>query len=95
MIEFLDPRGQRDRPIDNYELEINLHSYDRPTVGFLANGFPDSEKFLEILSGAMLKEVPDLGVHHFNKRNASISAPDSMIDEIVSSSSAVVTAYGH
>ena len=95
MIKFHDPRADMEIPLQSYELGIDLDSCNEPTIGLLANGFPDSERFLEFIAQAIARKFPNIRFKAFNKGNASIKAPDTLLEDIVSSSLAVVTAYGH
>ena len=95
MVEFHDPRGEIATPIDAYELRVDLRGHNDPSVALLANGFPDSEAFLELLAEVMQEQLPSLRVSHFNKGNASIPAPPEMLDQATESSVGVIAAYGH
>lgn len=95
MVDFHDPRGEIATPIDAYELRVDLHGHNDPSVALMANGFPDSEVFLELLAEVLQEQLPSLRVSHFNKGNASIPAPAAMLDEATQSSVGVIAAYGH
>ena len=95
MIEFHDPRGEIATPVEAYRLSVDLHGSNDPRVAFLANGFPDSENFLMALAEVMGEQLGSLRAEHFNKGNASIAAPDDMLDEIKGGCVAAVAAYGH
>jgi len=94
MIEFHDPRAPTEVVVTPYTLGIDLERQDGATVGFLANGFPDSGAFLEAVAEA-LKERVGVVVKHWNKGNASIPASPAILEEIRGSCKAVVAAYGH
>ena len=95
MIEFHNPQGERAVPADPYTLGIDLAANTPSVVGLLANGFPDSENFLRHV-GTELERLSDgIEVRVWNKGNASIAAPDSMLDEIQAQCDAVIAAYGH
>ena len=96
-IRFHDPRGEVATPIEPYELAHDLTRDEGAgtSVALLANGFPDSEAFLDAL-GAVLKErFPRLTIRAWNKGNASIPAPQKMLDEIQSTCQVAIAAYGH
>ena len=65
------------------------------TIGLLANGFPDSVRFLDCVEEALQAELPGISTLRFNKGNASILAGDQLLDGITKECRAVVTAYGH
>ena len=95
MIEFHNPQGERAVPADPYTLGIDLAANPSSVVGLLANGFPDSENFLRHVGLELERLIDGIEVRVWNKGNASIAAPDSMLDEIQAHCDAVVAAYGH
>ena len=96
MIKFVDPRGEVRTEEQPYELSFDLQNAPAgTTVGLLANGFPDSQNFLEILGATICRRWPHLQVKVWNKGNASIAAPQSMLDEIKAQCQVVVAAWGH
>jgi hypothetical protein len=94
MVDFHDPRGAIATPIEAYELGVDLRGHNDPSLALLANGFPDSEAFLELLAEVLQEQLPSLHVSHFNKGNASIPAPAEMLDA-AAASVGVIAAYGH
>jgi hypothetical protein len=93
MIEFLDPRGEPGLPVEPYTLSITL---DRPmSIGLLANGFPDSVRFLDQIERALGVAHPGATFHRFDKGDASSIVSDAMLDDLVDRCQAVVAAYGH
>jgi hypothetical protein len=97
MIEFHDPRAPAAVAITPYTLAIDLEGRDAGkdvTIGFLANGFPDSDVFLEEVATAMTRRT-GVKARHWNKGNASIPASPKILEEIQASCQAVVAAYGH
>jgi hypothetical protein len=95
MIRFHDPRAATAGRADPYTLGIDLAGANGAPVAFLANGFPDSEPFLDAVAAALRSRAPGVEARFWNKGNASISAPDAMLDEIERDCVAVVAAYGH
>ena len=95
MTRFHDPRAASEVETEPYELGIDLAAANPCRVGFLANGFPDSEAFLEAVAEAMAALLPGLDARHWDKGNASIPAPEAMLDEITGDRQALVAAYGH
>ena len=93
MIQFHDPRaepGAEPRPYD-----LTFDAEPEATLGLLANGFPDSERFLDCVAEVLEEQRPGLRIKRYNKRNASILASDQILDGITKECKAVVTAYGH
>jgi hypothetical protein len=94
MVTFHDPRANPGAPVEPYELAIDASA--KPiTVGLVANGFPDSEAFLDQIEKAMAITMPNASFRRWNKRNASSIISDEMLDDVVESTDAVVAAYGH
>lgn len=97
-MEFVDPRSPNADPADPYELSIELSAdadAGQITIGLLANGFPDSVAFLDHVETALGQRLPEVRFARYDKGNASIVAPDAMLDEITERCDAVVAAYGH
>ena len=94
MVTFHDPRANPGAPVEPYELAIDA-SAQPITVGLVANGFPDSEAFLDQIEKAMAITMPNASFRRWNKRNASSIISDEMLDDVVESTDAVVAAYGH
>ena len=93
-VEFLDPRAEPGAPVEPYALSVDPGS--RPvTIGLVANGFPDSEPFLDQVEKALAVALPDADFRRWNKRNASSMISDAMLSEVVADCDAVVGAYGH
>ncbi len=95
MIEFHDPRAEIGVEVEPYMLGIDLGTEEPVTVGFLANGFPDSDVFLSVVAEAVTSALPSVTAAHWNKGNASIPANDEILGEIENRCQAVVAAYGH
>ena len=95
MIEFHDPTGASARAVEAYDLAFDLANNASATIGLLANGFADSERFLRLLGDAVQERFPSVSLKVWNKGNASIAAPESMLQELRDQCHAVVAAYGH
>lgn len=93
-IEFHDPRAEPGAPVDPYELSVDI-TEGAPTIGLIANGFPDSEAFLDQVEKAMAVALPQVSFRRWNKHNASSMISDAMLDEVADDCAAVVGAYGH
>lgn len=94
MIEFEDPRAEPGMAVEPYDLCIDLAD-GAVTVGLLANGFPDSEAFLDHVEKALAISLPAATFRRYNKHNASSVVSDEMLDDLVDGCQAVVAAYGH
>ena len=59
-------------------------------------GDKDAPDTVHFMNGTELEQLIDgIEVHVWNKGNASIAAPDNMLEEIQSQCDAVIAAYGH
>ena len=94
MISFHDPRAEPGAPVEPYVLSLDVHA-SAITLGLVANGFPDSEAFLDHVQEALSQRLPEATFRRWNKRNASSVISDEMLADTVSSVDAVVAAYGH
>jgi hypothetical protein len=95
MVQYHNPEASVGIENQPYTLSIPVRGANAISIGFLANGFPDSENFLKQLESAMQALEPGIEVHAYNKGNASIPANDEMLAEMQSDCQAVVAAYGH
>lgn len=93
-LKFIDPRAEPGTPVEPYDLVVDLEAAP-VTVGLVANGFPDSETFLDQVEKALASAVPTLSFRRYNKRNASSVISDDMLDDVIDGCDAVVGAYGH
>jgi hypothetical protein len=92
-IEFHDPRAEPEAAPDPYELSIAL---DQPiSIGLMANGFPDSVRFLDHVEKALAQEVPTATFVRYDKGDASSVVSESTLGDIRNECQAVVAAYGH
>ena len=94
-VQFHDPRGVRAQAPIPYTLGLDLDAEPSASIGLMANGFPDSVAFLDALEVALVAHHPKLRIHRYNKGNASISAPDALMDEIANQCDGLIAAYGH
>jgi hypothetical protein len=94
MIRFVDPRAQVATAMEAYTLAADF-SDGPPPLGLLANGFPDSEAFLDEVGAVLAERLPGVVIKSWNKGNASMPASDQLLDGIASEVGAVIAAYGH
>ena len=97
MITFHDPRGEVGTEVEPYTLsyDVKANAGAGVTVGLLANGFPDSENFLNAIGDALRARLPQVNILSWNKGNASIPAPEEMLAEMQSQCQVGIAAYGH
>lgn len=94
-LRFHDPRALPGAAAEPYQLALDGGPLDGITIGLLANGFPDSVRFLGHIGEALAAVAPGIALEHYDKRDASSLASDALLDRIGSSCRAVVAAYGH
>lgn len=92
-IEFHDPRAEPMIAAEPYTPRADLSA--PLVVGLLANGFPDSEAFLEAIENALAGRLPQASFKHYNKRNASIRVTPTMLSQITAECTVAIAAYGH
>lgn len=95
MIEYHNPEAVVGIEKMPYALSTAITDTDAIHIGFLANGFPDSENFLRELASAMKLLEPGIEAVSYNKGNASVPANEELLSEINSHCTAAVAAYGH
>lgn len=94
MLEFHDPRAAKGGEPDAYTLGIDLSRQNTARIVCLANGFPDSDRFLQKIEEVLREQLPTADVLQLNKNNASSIASDAMLDEM-DGFQAAIAAYGH
>ena len=91
--EFHDPRAKPRAVAEPYELDVDL---EKPlTIGLVANGFPDSVRFLDHVEKSLAQVVPTASFVRYDKGDASSVVSGPMLEEMQAECQAVVAAYGH
>ena len=94
-VSFLDPRT----PIVEAE-----HSFERlplrsipssPTIGLLANGFPDSAQFLNAVAQQISTRIDGVVFERVTKVSPPTPLTESQLSLLTTNCDAVVAAYGH
>ena len=93
-ITYVDPRGEVADLDEPYGLGIDLDE-GTPAIALLANGFPDSGPFMDIVGEALAAALPGAEIRRFDKPNASAPATEELVKEIAEGCVAAVAAYGH
>ena len=96
-MKFLDPRGASSQPQEKYNLSADIRLNDGAgiSVSLLANGFPDSQLFLEKVAAALKARLPNIQTRLWNKHNAGVAASNVMLDEMLAAGEVAIAAYGH
>jgi len=92
-LSFHDPRGITRVAAEAYTCRATLDG--TPTIGLLANNFPDSVEFLDAIERALAVALPTARFQRYLKPNASVPAKNALIERIATECDALVTAYGH
>lgn len=92
-IEFHDPRANPSIAATPYTLHHPLQGGVK--IGLLANGFPDSEAFLDELENCLAGALPNAHIKRYNKHGASTPASDALMDDIAEQCDVFLSAYGH
>ncbi len=92
-IEYHDPRASAGRAAEAYV--PRLADATTPTIGLLANGFPDAAAFLAAVETALTALLPQAQFKRYAKPGASTPAGAALVAQMTAECDAVVTAYGH
>ena len=94
MLEFHDPRAAKATEPEPYKLSVDLARQNNARIACLANGFPDSVRFMEKVAEVLQESLPNAEILQLDKGNASIVAGDDMLDQM-DGFQAAIAAYGH
>jgi hypothetical protein len=93
-IEYVDPRSGPAAPVRPYTLAVDVTG-GGTTIGLIANGFPDSVRFLDHIERALAAAVPSAALRRYAKNDVSVPATADMRSRILAECGAVIGAYGH
>ena len=93
MVDYHDPRAATRIEHTPYSLGVTMHT--GATIGLLANGFPDSQNFLDAVGRALEEQLPGITLKSWNKGDASVPASGDTLSEITSTCDGAIAAYGH
>ena len=94
MIEYVNPEGQSSIENTPYRLSASIKGANAIKIGFLANGFPDSDIFIAKVGEVIGERLPAAELRYWNKGNAGLPANDAILGEIADCDVAIA-AYGH
>ena len=66
-----------------------------PTIGLLANGFPDSAQFLDAVARRIAAVVDGVGFERVTKVSPPTPLTEAQVTLLTTTCDAVVAAYGH
>jgi hypothetical protein len=94
-VSFLDPRPpivEGEQSFERLPLRTIPHS---PTVGLLANGFPDSAQFLDAVAQQISARVDGVTFERVTKVSPPTPLTAAQLTLLTTTCDAVVAAYGH
>ena len=94
-VSFHDPRPPIVEAEQSFE-RLPLRSIPRsPTVGLLANGFPDSAQFLEAVAQQISARIVGATFECVTKVSPPTPLTEAQLTLLTTTCDAVVAAYGH
>jgi hypothetical protein len=95
VIEFLDPHSPADTASRSYAAGLGDRLDSGATIGLLANGFADSDTFLDTVEAALRERLPRCTFVRARKPSPTVVMSDDVFDDLSTRCHAVVSAYGH
>jgi hypothetical protein len=94
-VSFHDPRPPIVEDTRSFA-GLQLRAIPRaPTIGLLANGFPDSAQFLDAVAQQMSTRIEGVTFERVTKVSPPTPLTDSQLSLLTTTCDAVVAAYGH
>jgi hypothetical protein len=94
-VSFLDPRPPIVEAEQSFE-RLPLRAIPRtPTIGLLANGFPDSAQFLDAVAQQISALIDGVAFARVTKVSPPTPLTASQLTLLTTTCDAVVAAYGH
>lgn len=94
-MSFVDPRSDVGDDVLSYDDLSRRPIPRRPTIGLLANGFPDSAAFLDALADELTTMIDGISFERVTKVSPPTPLTDAQLGLLTTSCHAVVAAYGH
>ena len=93
-VSFVDPRSPVSETLRSFD-GLGLRPIpNRPTIGLLANGFPDSAAFLDALAAEIAAAIDGVSFERVTKVSPPTPLTEAQLS-LLSTCHAVVAAYGH
>ena len=94
-VSFHDPRPPIVEAAHSFE-RLALRSVpSNPTIGLLANGFPDSAQFLNAVAQQISARIDGVTFERVTKVSPPTPLTESQLSLLTTTCDAVVAAYGH
>lgn len=92
LVIYLDPAGQQARDAIDYDLRADLGA--APHLAVVSNGFPDSDRFRDILGATLRAKVPGAEMTLFERVDPEASYSDEELATL-NDCAAVALVFGH
>lgn len=94
-VSFVDPRSVVDDALRRFD-DLGLRPIPaRPTIGLLANGFPDSAAFLDALAVELEAAIDGVSFERVTKVSPPTPLTEAQLSLLSTTCDAVIAAYGH
>jgi len=94
-VSFVDPRPPVVEAAQSFE-HLKLRSIPQaPTIGLLANGFPDSAPFLDAIAQQISILIDSATFERITKVSPPTPLTESQLSVLTTTCHAVIAAYGH
>jgi hypothetical protein len=94
-VSFLDPRPPIAEAAQSFA-GLRLRTIPRsPTIGLLANGFPDSARFLDVVAQRVVAVIADVTFERVVKVSPPTPLTAQQLALLTTTCDAVIAAYGH
>jgi hypothetical protein len=94
-VSFVDPRSPVDDELQSFD-DLPLRAIPpTPTIGLLANGFPDSASFLDALAEQIATAIDGVTFERVTKVSPPTPLTSEQLTRLTTACDAVIAAYGH
>jgi len=94
-LSFLDPRPPVADASQTFAHLVRRTIPRAPTIGLLANGFPDSAQFLDAVAQRVAAAIEDVTFERVAKISPPTPLTDAQLALLTTTCDAVIAAYGH
>jgi hypothetical protein len=94
-VSFVDPRSPVGDDVRAFDDLPRRSIPTRPTIGLLANGFPDSAAFLDALAEQIDAVIDGVSFERVTKVSPPTPLTDDQLACLTTRCHAVIAAYGH
>ena len=94
-VSFLDPRPPIAEASQTFAHLVLRPIPGSPTIGLLANGFPDSAQFLDAVAQRVSAAIEGVTFERVTKISPPTPLTDAQLALLTTKCDAVIAAYGH